>query len=133
MTRGRDPWHTSRMSEEKVLSSEHRIEVAAGIIFSIITCALYNIYWNYRQMQAMNELLGREAFDFWKWLLLSVITCGLYHIYYEYRMGSELQTWLQSHGRVVSPNLAITGLVLACFGLTVITDAVYQHELNKLM
>jgi hypothetical protein len=121
------------MSENKTLSSQHHIPIAAGIIFSVITCGLYNIYWNYRQMLAMNELLGREEYRFVHWLLLSLITCGLYHIYYEYRMGSDLQTWLAHNGREVSPNLAVIGLMLSVFGLTVITDAVYQNELNKLI
>jgi len=114
------------------LSSEHRVDIAAGIIFSVITCGLYNIYWNYRQMQAMNALLGRVEYEFWKWALLTVLSCGLYHVYYEYRMGSDLQTWLAQNGRTVSPNLAIIGLILSIFGLTVIADAVYQNELNKL-
>jgi len=115
------------------LSSEHKIEIAAGIILSLLTCGLYNIYWNYRQFQAMNELLGREEYNFVSWLLLSIVTCGLYHIYYEYKMGSDLYAWLKDHGHEVSPNLPLIGLALAVFGLTVIADAVYQHELNKLI
>jgi len=121
------------MSDGKVLSNEHRIDVAAGIIFSVITCGLYNIYWNYRQMEAMNALLGRREFDFGKWALLTLLSCGIYHIYYEYRMGAELQNWLTQNNHPVNQNLAIIGLVLSIFGLTVVADAVYQHELNKLV
>ncbi|MBI3566053.1 MAG: DUF4234 domain-containing protein [Elusimicrobia bacterium] len=118
---------------DKPLSSEHRVDIAAGIIFSIITCGFYNVYWNYRQMQAMNALLGRPEYDFLKWLLLTIVSCGLYHVYYEYKMGSDLQTWLVQNNHVVNPNLAIVGLILSVFGLTVIADAIYQNELNKLM
>lgn len=120
------------MTTDKPLSSEHHIEIAMGIVLSIITCGIYNIYWNYRQFLAMNQLLGREEFKFVPWLLLSMITCGLYHIYYEYKMGAELYGWLKENGREPNPNLPVIGLVLACLGLTVITDAVYQHEINKL-
>ena len=120
------------MTNGKPLSSEHRIEIAAGILLSVFTCGLYNIYWNYRQFLAMNALLGREEYKFVPWLLLSLITCGLYHIYYEYKMGADLYSWLKEQGREANPNLPIIGLVLACFGLTIITDAVYQHEFNKL-
>ena len=118
---------------DKPLSSEHRIEVFMGIILSLVTCGLYNIYWNYRQMQAMNALLGRSEYDFLKWLILTIVTCGVYHVYYEYRMGTDLQTWLTQNGRVVSPNLALVGLLLSCIGLTIIVDAIYQHEFNKLV
>ncbi len=120
------------MTTDKPLSSEHHIEIAMGIVLSLITCGLYNIYWNYRQFQAMNALLGREEYQFWLWLLLSIFTCGIFHIYYEYKMGSDLYSWLKDHGKDANPNLPVMGLVLSCFGLTIITDAVYQHEFNKL-
>lgn len=120
------------MSETKPLSSEHRIGVALGIVLSLITCGFYNIYWNYRQMLALNALLGREEYNFWKWLLLSIVTCGLYHIYYEYKMGSDLLAWLRSNGRSASDHLPVIGLVLSIFGLSIICDAVYQAEINKL-
>jgi hypothetical protein len=81
----------------------------------------------------MNTLLGREEFDFVKWLLLSMLTCGLYHIYYEYKMGSELQIWLAQNGYAVNPNLGLVGLVLSCIGLTIVADAIYQSELNRLI
>jgi hypothetical protein len=120
------------MTTDKPLSSEHRVDIATGIILSLITCGIYNIYWNYRQFEAMNELLGREEFKFVPWLLLSIVTCGLYHIYTEYRMGAELYDWLKASGRDANPNLPVMGLVLSCLGLTIIADAIYQHEFNKL-
>jgi hypothetical protein len=120
------------MSDAKVISTEHHVDIAAGIIFSVISCGIYNIYWNYRQMKAMNELLAREEFDFGKWAILTVLSCGIYHIYYEYRMGAELQAWLTQNGHPVNPHLAVIGLLLSVFGLTVVADAVYQQELNKL-
>lgn len=121
------------MSDAKVLSSEHHVDVAAGIIFSVVTCGIYNIYWNYRQMDAMNALLGRMEFSFSKWAILTLLSCGIYHVYYEYRMGAELQAWLTQNGRPVNPHLAVVGLILSMFGLTVVADAIYQHELNKLI
>ena len=120
------------MTDDKPLSSEHHLDVAAGIIFSVITCGIYNVFWNYRQMKAMNVLLGREEFNFGKWAILTFVSCGLYHIYYEYRMGVELQNWLTQNSRPVNQNLAMIGLIMSVCGLTVIADAVYQHELNKI-
>lgn len=115
------------------LSSEHRVDIAAGIIFSVVSCGIYNVYWNYRQMEAMNALLGRREYDFGKWALLTILSCGLYHIYYEYRMGNDLQLWLTQNNRPVNPNLAVIGLILSVCALPVLADAVYQHELNKLV
>src|SRR5580700_9149684 len=99
------------MSDAKALSTEHHVDIAAGIIFSVVTCGIYNVYWNYRQMQAMNVLLGRQEFSFNKWAILTLLSCGIYHIYYEYHMGAELQAWLTQNGRPVDSYLAITGLI----------------------
>lgn len=117
----------------KTLSHEFFVKIGVGIVLSVVTCGLYNVYWNYLQMKAMNALLGREEYDFVRWALLTLVTCGLYHIYFEYRMGSDLYAYLKGQGREVSDNLPIIGLVMACFGLPMISDAVYQHELNKLI
>lgn len=120
------------MNTAKPLGRDYEVGVALGIVLSLLTCGLYNIYWNYLQFQAMNVLLKRHEYDFVKWLLLSIVTCGIYHVYYEYKMGADLQDFLKGNGYDVSPNLAVTGLALSCFGLTVVADAVYQHELNRL-
>lgn len=117
----------------KPLRRDDEVGIALGIVLSLVTCGLYNIYWNYKQFRAMNALLGREEFSFVMWILLSIVTCGLFHIYYEYKMGAELQAWLKANGYEVTPNLAIVGLVLSCFGMTIVADAVYQHELNRLI
>jgi len=121
------------MEPSQPLTKDFEIGIAVGIILSIVTCGLYNLYWNYKQFQAMNLLLGRHEYDFVKWLLLSIVTCGLFHIYYEYKMGSDLQMYLKQHGHEINPNLPVIGLMLSCFGLTIVADAIYQHELNRLI
>ena len=114
------------------LPAEYKMEIAPAIIFSLITCYIYNAYWNHRQFKAMNFLLGREEYVFWKWALLSLITCGIYHIYSEYKMGSDLFVIMKARGLEANPNLALVGLGLSCLGLTIAADAIYQHELNRL-
>lgn len=121
------------MSDAKPLTRDFYVHIAWGIILSIVTCGLYNIYWNAKQFQAMNALLGRYEYKFWLWFILTICTCGIFHVYYEYKMGSDLQNYLSSRGLSVSQNLAIIGLILAGLGLTVVSDAIYQVELNRLM
>lgn len=118
---------------QKPLSKEHEVAIPLGIIFSLVTCGLYNVYWNYKEMGALNELLGRKEYDFTHWLLLSLVTCGLYHVYYEYKMGQDLAERLKAFGHDANPNLAYVGLALSLCGLWVVTDAIYQHEINKLV
>src|SRR5579863_2119645 len=98
------------INEPPPLSSEFRHDIALGIVLSLITCGIYNVYWNSQQFKAMNYLLGREEYNFWKWILLTLVTCGLCHVYYEYKMGSDLLEILNARNVEVTPNLAVIGL-----------------------
>ena len=119
--------------DHKPLWRELFISIVPGIVFSLLTCGIYNLYWNAQQFKAMNVLMGREEYKFWPWFFFSLLTCGLYHIYYEYKMGTDLKDYFTSKGLAVNDNLPIIGLLLACVGLTIVSDAIYQQELNKLM
>lgn len=120
------------MPNTPVLSEEFRLGIGKAIVLTLLTCGIYNLFWNARQFRAMNVLLGSEEYRFWRWFLLTIVTCGIYHIYYEYKMGTDLHTYLTGAGRPVNPNLALIALVLSIFGLTIVADAIYQGELNKL-
>ena len=115
------------------LPREFHVGIGTGIVLSLVTCGIWNLVWQYKQMQAVNLLLGREEYRFGTWLLLCVVTCGLYHIYYEYKMGSHITEVLRSMGQPVTSDLGTLGLVLSVFGMTIVADAVFQHELNRLV
>ena len=38
--------------------------IAFGIIFSILTCGIYSLYWQYKQMVTLNGWLGRDRLSF---------------------------------------------------------------------
>ena len=40
----------------------HRMSIPLFIVLTLLTCGLFDIYWNYRQMEACNDLLGRDEF-----------------------------------------------------------------------
>ncbi|HAH32711.1 MAG TPA: hypothetical protein DCL44_10405 [Elusimicrobia bacterium] len=105
--------------------------IAEGMIFTLITCGIYNIFWNIHQMETCNELAGRQEFSPGKIILLSLVTCGIYFVYYQYCMG-EIIVEIQRN-RSVTPyeNLPLISLVLSLCGLSIIVDAIHQHELNK--
>ena len=106
--------------------------IAKDIILSLITCGIYYLFWQERQMKAMNYLLEEDKFSFIKWFFLSIITCGIYHIYYEYVFGQSVIEAQQKHGRPVSSYLHLLSVGLALFGLNIVADAIQQEELNKL-
>lgn len=113
--------------------SEHRMDIAIYIILTIVTCGFFNIYWNYRQMLACNAMLGREEFRFWTWALLSFITCGIYHLYYQYQMGTALVEIQRSRSLTTFDNLPIISILVSIFGLSIVVDAIHQHEINKIV
>lgn len=105
--------------------------IAVSIIFTIITCGIYNLFWNWYQMEACNELLGREEFKPGMVILLSIVTCGLYFIYYQYCMGGIIVEIQRSRAVTPFENLPIISLFLSIFGMSIIVDAIHQNELNK--
>ncbi|MBF0313383.1 MAG: DUF4234 domain-containing protein [Oligoflexia bacterium] len=112
-------------------ANQHEASIAFNIILSLLTCGLYNIIWNYREMIAVNDLLGREEFTFLSWALLTLVTCGLYHIYFEYRMARVIIELQERHGVAPEYLLPAISLTLTFFQLWIITDAIQQNEINK--
>jgi hypothetical protein len=113
-------------------AGQYTSSIVKDIILSIITCGIYSLFWQARQMRAVNYLLEEEKYNFWKWFLLTIITCGIYHIYYEYMMAQSIMEVQRRFGRPISNNLHVLSVVLAIFGLHIVTDAVQQDEINRL-
>lgn len=102
------------------------------IIYTIITCGIYVIYWFIVMTNESNELApevecasGGVAF------LLSIITCNIYGLYWAYKMGEKLDNAKNARG-MYSGNGGILYLVLCLFGLGIIAYALMQSDLNAL-
>lgn len=111
----------------------YNLNIALYLILTLITCGLFNLYWNYKQMEACNYLLKREEFRFLYWLLLSIITCGIYHIFYQYKMGSSIVEIQRTTNKTISESLPIISCLLTIFGLSIVVDCIHQHEINKIV
>jgi hypothetical protein len=113
-------------------AEKYTSSIVKDIILSIITCGIYYLFWQAREMGAVNYLLEDEKYNFWKWLLLTIITCGIYHIYYEYILAQSIMEVQRRLGRPVSGNLHILSVILAIVGLNIVADAIQQDEINRL-
>ncbi|MBN2280439.1 MAG: DUF4234 domain-containing protein [Candidatus Marinimicrobia bacterium] len=109
------------------------VNIPLYIVLTIFTCGLFNLYWNYRQMETCNYMLKREEFTFLSWILLSIITCGIYHVYYQYKMASAIVEIQYQRNAMPTPNLPILSAILTAFVLSFIVDLIHQSELNKLL
>lgn len=100
------------------------------IIFSIITCGIYYIYWfvsltdDVRVINKNSTLSGVKSF------LFSLITCGIYGYYWAYKMGKNVSEIQVNRGRVASDN-SVLYVVLAIFGLQIVNVCIIQSEVNE--
>ena len=113
---------------------EYKKDIALSIILTLLTCGIYNLFWQKHQMKTVNLLLEKEVLSFWKWLFLTIITCGLYHIYYEYLMGKYIVEIQHKVNKLpYTSNLFTIALILSALGLSIVVDAIEQRELNEII
>ena len=112
----------------------YKMGIGKGIILSLLTCGIYNLFWQNHQIKTVNFLLKRNELSFWKWFFFSLLTCGLYHIYYEYVMARaiiEVQSKYQFP--IKSGSLPTVAIILSIIGLPLVVDAIEQKELNGII
>ena len=110
-----------------IMQSDHVRNIGIDILLTLVTCFLFNIYIQYRQILALNEMTHPERYSFLKWFCLTIITCGIYHFYHEYRKSLDI---CEVTGKDNSSD-PIVHLLLAIFGLGIVVDALQQIEINK--
>jgi len=111
----------------------HYTNIPLYLVLTIVTAFLFNLYWNYRQMEACNDLLGRDEFSFLKWLLLCLVTCGIYHFFYQYQMGAAINEIQEVRDLIVTENLPVLSVIAAIFGVGIVADCIHQFEINKIV
>jgi hypothetical protein len=112
---------------------DYAASIPLYLVLTIFTCFIFDLYWNYRQMKACNELLGREEFRYWIWVFFCIITFGLYHFYYQYQMGSAIVEIQSRRGVQVTEGLPILSVFATLIGFGVVTDCIHQLEINRIV
>jgi hypothetical protein len=111
---------------------DHYMSIPVFLILTLVTVGVFNLYWNYRQMQACNSMLGRKEFSFARWILFCLLTFFLYHLYYQYRMGVAIVEIQRMRDEPVFEELPVVSLVAAVLGVGIAADCIHQFEINKL-
>ena len=103
-------------------------EILTSVIFSLITCGIYNIYWFIVLTDEINQLLGKEnetsgglAF------VLNLLTCGIYGYIWSYQMGQKVDQLNKSENSYS----AIIYIVMNALGLQIVNFALIQDSINK--
>lgn len=114
------------------LGPDSTMNIAVGIILTIVTCGIFAIIWQYKQINALNQLYGRKEFDFMLWFALTIVTCGLFGIYYEYKMADGINEMKEQRGLRVDTNFPIVCLLLTLLGFYIVSMALQQNEFNTM-
>ncbi|HLU22790.1 MAG TPA: DUF4234 domain-containing protein [Bacillaceae bacterium] len=106
--------------------------IGLAIFLYFITCGLYAIYWMYVLTNEIGHLSGDSSFSGGKVILLSIITCGIYSLFWYYQLGKHIQQAQENKG-VRASDESIIYLVLGIFGLGIVSMAIAQSNVNKLV
>lgn len=106
--------------------------IALCIVFSIITCGIYGLYWLVKLNDEINMVSDHTGDTSGGIVLLfAIITCGIYTMYWSYRIGIKLDEAVVKRG-LPAQNRSIVYLLLTIFGLGVVTYALAQSTLNDI-
>ncbi len=122
-----------QQKDETFEKSTYNLSIPIYLILTIITCGLFNLYWNYKQMEACNFLLDRQEFKFSHWIIFSLLTCGIYHFFYQYKMGSAIVEIQKTADITIFDSLPILSCIVSIIGLSIVVDCIHQYEINKII
>lgn len=104
--------------------------VALCIIFTILTCGIYGMYWMVVLNDDMLDALREEGTSGIMVLVLSVVTCGIYGLYWLYQMGNRVDRLNDSYRRRTD-NSGLLYLILGVLGFSIVAYGVMQNEMNQ--
>lgn len=106
--------------------------IATCILLSIITCGIYMYYWLYCLNEDVRTLTGdRNGTTGGMVILFSIITCGIYLYYWFYKQGDAIDRLKIQRGGF-GGSLGILYLILSIVGLSIVSYALMQNEINDL-
>ncbi|MNO24522.1 hypothetical protein D3C76_143460 [compost metagenome] len=109
-----------------------RRSVAFSIILSLITCGLYGIYWFIVLTNEVGNLSGDYTFTGGKHFLLTLVTCGIWSFVWAYQVGKHIADAQRQRGHIISDNSSLY-VILTFFGLGIVTYALVQSDVNRLV
>jgi hypothetical protein len=106
--------------------------IVTCILLSIVTCGIYLYVWLFNLNEDMRRVTGdTNGPSGGVVILLSLVTCGIYMIYWMYKQGDAIDRIKAARG-LPNGNTGILYLVLSIFGLSIVSMALLQDELNKM-
>lgn len=104
--------------------------IVTYIILTICTCGLFHLFWMYSLANDVNIVTDDTGMSGTTVLLLTLVTCGIYGFIWYYNAGVKLDAKAVANG-AAHDNKGLLYLLLSIFGLSIISDALMQSEINK--
>ena len=109
------------------------------VIFSILTCGIYSIYYWYKYTEDINTVCegdGKPSPNYIVVILLSIVTCGIYNYFWYYKQADRLYTIAPKYNTVVAEEGTKVLLLMIVFTLVVgigpwIAMYILTNNLNK--
>ena len=106
--------------------------IATSVILTIVTCGIYGLIWFYAVGKDLRDNLGREDPNPGMDILLMFLTCGIWGIYMTYKYPTLINEMAQRRGLPVNESLPLISVLLGVFGLSIVSIAMMQAEMNKI-
>lgn len=114
-----------------LMSIGERREPVQVVIFTFLTCGIYSLIWWYNVITEVKNALNRDDINPGTEILLAIVTCGIYGIYLYYKY-PQLMLEMQDRAGRPRNDISMTSLLLAIFGLGIVSMAIMQSELNNI-
>lgn len=98
------------------------------IVLSVVTCGIYDLVWKYQLCRKIRILKDESADCAGEYLCLILVP--FYNLYWYYTRSQRLYHGLLKWRAPASDN-SVVNMVLSLFGLSIVSDAVIQNDLNK--
>ena len=99
------------------------------ILLSIITCGIYGIYWMYLLVKNTRSI--QKNTDNCTGEMLCLIFVPFYSLYWWYTRGEKVRQGFAEHDYNATGG-GVVYLVLAIFGLSIVSMAIMQSDFNSL-
>lgn len=106
-------------------------EIGLAIVFTILTCGIYGIYWFIQITNEASLLSGDDSMSGGMAFLFTILTCGIYKFFWSYKMGKLMHSAHEACGRTSTDN-SVLYLILSIIQLDIVSYIIIQSELNAL-
>ena len=103
--------------------------IAVCIILAIVTCSIYMWFWMYNMIKKIRMLANDTSDMIGEYLLLMLVP--YYNVYWVYTRGKKISEEAARRGIQITDN-SVLYLILNLLGLSIVSYAMMQNDLNKL-